>query len=92
MGIAGQQRGKAVRTDICPREDLATQTALLEALAAVGASAEADSALEVPFPTGLSRFRVGFEVLTVFADAWLVDLEGPDELVQRVLAELERTD
>ena len=74
-----------MRTDICAREDLATQTALLEALAAVGANAEDDSAQGVPFPTGLSRFRVGFDALTVFADAWVVDLEGPDELVRQVL-------
>jgi hypothetical protein len=80
-----------VRTDICAREDGATQTALLEALAAVGAVPEDDSLQEVPFPTGLSRFRVGVEGLTVFVDAWLVDLEGPDELVRRVLAELQRS-
>jgi hypothetical protein len=74
-----------MRTDICPREDEATQAALLEALAAVGAHAEDDAALEVPFPTGLHRFRVGFDTLTVFVDTWLVDLEGPDELVTRVV-------
>ena len=74
-----------MRTDICAREDESTQTALLEALTAVGAASEDDSALEVPFPTGLSRFRVGFEQLTVFADTWTVDLEGPDELVRQVL-------
>ena len=74
-----------MRTDICAREDEATQTALLEALSSIGAAPEDDSAVEVPFPTGLSRFRVGFETLTVFVDAWAVDLEGPDELVDRVL-------
>jgi hypothetical protein len=74
-----------MRTDIGPREDDAAQTALLEALAAVGAAPEDDSALDVPLPTGLHRFRAGTEVLTVFVDAWLVDLEGPDELVKRVL-------
>jgi hypothetical protein len=74
-----------MRTDICAREDEATQSALLEALAGVGAAPEDDSPAEVPFPTGLSRFRVGFEALTVFVDAWSVDLEGPDELVKRVL-------
>ena len=74
-----------MRTDICAREDETTQTALLEALASVGAAPEDDSLMEVPFPTGLSRFRVGFEQLTVFADTWTVDLEGPDALVQQVL-------
>jgi hypothetical protein len=80
-----------MRTDICAREDEATQTALLEALAAIGAAPEDDSPLDVPFPTGLSRFRVGSQTLTVFADAWLVDLEGPDELVQRVIELMART-
>ena len=81
-----------MRTDICAREDEATQAALLEALAAIGAAPEDDAQPEVPFPTGLSRFRVGFETLTVFADAWLVDLEGPDELVRRVIQLMARTD
>jgi hypothetical protein len=74
-----------MRADICAREDVVTQTALLGALAAVGAGAEGDGGQYVPFPTGLSRFHVGFETLTVFADAWLVDLEGPDHLVRQVL-------
>ena len=75
-----------MRVDLCPREDLATQAALLEAFGQVGAYPEDDFELEVPLPTGLLRFRVGTEFLTVFVDAWAVDLEGPDELVQRVLA------
>ena len=74
-----------MRTEICAREDVATQTALIEALAAIGASLDDDSPLDVPFPTGVSRFHLGAETLTVFADAWLVDLEGPDEAVRRVL-------
>ena len=74
-----------MRTDICVREDESTQTVLLEALASIGAAPENDSPVEVPFPTGLSRFSVGFETLTVFVDAWSVDLEGPDELVEQVL-------
>lgn len=75
-----------MRTDICPRDDYPTQGALLEALAAVGAYPDDDFDLEVPLPTGLLRFRAGTDFLTVFVDAWAVDLEGPDELVRRVLA------
>jgi hypothetical protein len=78
-----------MRTDICPREDYATQTALLEALGQIGAFPDDDFELEVPLPTGLLRFRVGTEFLTVFSDAWAVDLEGPDELVRRVLDAME---
>jgi hypothetical protein len=74
-----------MRTDICAREDHDTQVDLLDALAAVGASPDGDAAPEVPFPTGLHRFHVGAQPLTVLVDTWLVDLEGPDELVRRVV-------
>jgi hypothetical protein len=73
-----------MRTDICAREDHDTQVDLLDALAAIGASPD-DDAPEVPFPTGLHRFHVGHQAMTVFVDTWLVDLEGPDELVRRVI-------
>ena len=76
-----------MRTDICAREDIEAQTALLVALGSVGASPE-DDLPDVPLPTGLLRFRAGHEVLTVFSDAWGVDLEGPDELVKHVVAEM----
>lgn len=77
-----------MRTDICPRDDYQTQSRFLEALAAVGAYPDDDYELEVPLPTGLMRFRVGTDILTVLVDAWAVDLEGPDELVRRVLAHM----
>ena len=79
-----------MRVDICATEDDDTQAALLSALAAVGAVYEAPDALDSPdspFGVGLHPFRTaGGERLTVYADAWGVDLEGPDELVNRVLA------
>jgi hypothetical protein len=75
-----------MRADICAREDLEAQSALLEALGTIGATPEDDVALEVPLPTGLLRFRAGNSVLTLFGDAWGIDLEGPDDLVKRVLA------
>ena len=77
-----------MRVDICPREDYPTQAALLEAFAQIGAYSEDDFEIEVPLPTGLLRFRVGSEFLTVFVDSWNVDLEGSDELVKQVLAAL----
>jgi hypothetical protein len=76
--------------NICYTDDLATQTALLDALAAVGARPDDDAQLDVPLSIGLRRFRVGFETLSVFVDTWCVDLEGPDELVRGVLAVLGR--
>jgi len=75
-----------MRADLCAREDLETQTALLEALGTIGAAPEDDVALEAPLPTGLLRFRAGDSTLTLFGDAWGIDIEGPDDLVRRVLA------
>jgi hypothetical protein len=80
-----------MRADICAREDLESQSALLEALGTIGASSEDDVALEVPLPTGLLRFRAGDSVLTLFGDAWGIDLEGPDDLVRRTLAAMTTT-
>jgi hypothetical protein len=77
-----------VRVDICTSEDDDTRAALFAALAEVGASAEdADDAEAGMTGQGLHRFRTAAgEPLTVFADAWGVDLEGPDALVNRVVA------
>jgi hypothetical protein len=76
-----------MRVDICDRTDDDTATALLSALAAVGAVPEdADFDDELPLGVGLHKFRAaGGEQLTVYVDAWGVDLEGPDTLVNRVL-------
>jgi hypothetical protein len=72
-----------MRADICASDDYETRERLLNALAEIGAPSEADA--ESSLGVGLHRFRVGFETLTVFIDAWQVDIEGPDELVQQVL-------
>lgn len=73
-----------MRIDVCAREDYDTQTRLLEAFSRLGVFPDDDYELGVPLPTGLLRFRSGMELLTVFVDAWGVDLEGPDDLVRRV--------
>jgi hypothetical protein len=71
-----------MRIDICASDDYETRERLLEAIRAFGGLSEEDGeALGV----GLHRFRIGFETLTMFVDAWCVDLEGPDELVRRVI-------
>ena len=77
-----------MRVDICTREDADTQAALLATLAEVGATPDDLDAVEsVGFGSGLHRFRTpAGDVLTVYADAWGVDLEGPDAAVNRVLA------
>jgi hypothetical protein len=71
-----------MRTDICASDDYETRERLLDAIRELGGAYEGDGE---PSGVGLHRFRVGFEVLTMFVDAWTVDLEGPDELVQQVL-------
>ncbi len=78
-----------MRTDICSRDDYATQAAFVDALARCSAFPDDDFALDVPLPTGLLRFRIGTDVLTVLVDAWSIDLEGPDEHVQRIIAAME---
>jgi hypothetical protein len=79
-----------MRVDVCTTEDEDTKAALLAALAAVGAVYDEDDprdSSDVALGVGLHRFRTARgEALTVFADAWGVDLDGPDELVNRVLA------
>jgi hypothetical protein len=72
-----------MRADVCASDDYETRERLLGALAEIGATGEAD--WESSLGVGLHRFRVGFETLTVFVDAWQVDVEGPDELVRRVV-------
>jgi hypothetical protein len=73
---------------ICLRDDYATQAKLLQAFAVIGAYPEDEFDMEVPLPTGFLRFRVGTELFEVFSDAWVVDLQGSDELVKRMLAVL----
>lgn len=77
-----------MRVDVCTTEDADTQAALLAALGEVGATPDdPDRAEYEGFGSGLHRFRTAAgEVLTVYADAWGVDLEGPDAVVNRVLA------
>ena len=76
-----------MRADICASEDYGTRERLLAALHALGGSHTGDWEAH---GVGLHRFHLPGGELTVFIDAWYVDLEGPDELVRQVLAELER--
>jgi hypothetical protein len=75
-----------VRIDVCANDDHEAVAALLSALAGIGAMPEdADFGDEQPLGVGLHKFRAaGGDLLTVYVDAWGVDLEGPDELVNRV--------
>jgi hypothetical protein len=71
-----------MRADICASDDYETRERLLAAIRELGGVYEGDGE---PLGVGLHRFRVGFETLTMFVDAWTVDLEGRDQLVRQVL-------
>jgi hypothetical protein len=74
-----------MHVDICDREDQETISRLSAAIAQLGGRAD-DDWHESSLGVGLQRFRFGQEELTVFADAWCVDVEGPEALVRRLLA------
>lgn len=73
------------RVDICSREDQETIDRLFAAIHQLGGRADDD--WDEPSPgVGLQRFRFGRDEVTTFADAWGVDLAGPDRLVHDILA------
>ena len=75
------------RVDVCSRDDYETTERLLEVIAGLGGQGT-EGADELALGTGVSRFRFGADEVTVFADAWGVDLAGPDKLVNDILAAL----
>ena len=75
------------RADICAANDddgIDRLQAALRDRGFLGDTDNLDSALGV----GLSHFRRGPDEVTVFIDAWLVDIAGPDELVREVVEAL----
>jgi hypothetical protein len=62
-----------------------TQARLQTVLSELGIVADDTWHDEPGFGTGVTRYRFGDQELTVFKDVWIVDLAGPDELVNRVL-------
>ena len=76
------------RIDICASDDFGTLARLQAALAAVGVVAD-DTWHDTPLGTGLTRLRKGEAELTVFKDAWVVDLAGPEALVNEVLSAMQ---
>jgi hypothetical protein len=75
------------RIDICDREDYETIDRLSAVIAQLGGRPD-DGWHDSPVGVGLQRFRFGADEVTVFADAWGVDLAGPDQLVNNILAAL----
>jgi hypothetical protein len=77
-----------VRADVCSADDFDTQARLVEALRDLGFVADDTWHDELNLGVGVTRYRLGEQQLTVFKDAWLVDVAGPQELVEQVLAAL----
>ena len=71
-----------MRADVCASDDYATRDRLLAAIYELGGASESDSEA---IGVGLHRFLFPTGELTVFVDAWLVDMDGPDELVRDLL-------
>lgn len=73
------------RADICASDDHDTVERLQAVLAELGWLAD-DTWHDSPLGVGLTRFRRGADELTVFRDAWLVDVAGPAGAVRDILA------
>ena len=73
-----------MRADICDVGDAASIERFRAALKRLGANIDArDWALGVD----VYRLRIGDDELTIFSDAWSIDVEGPDALVHALLRE-----
>jgi hypothetical protein len=74
-----------IRIDICHSSDPDCEARLIEVIAGLGGRGDGD-ADDPALGAGVSRFQIGGEELTVYKDAWGVDVAGPERLVRRVLA------
>ncbi len=75
------------RIDVCAADDFDTIDRLQTVLAELGWVAD-DNWHDSPLGVGLTRFRSGADELTVYRDAWMVDLAGPEAAVNRVVERL----
>ena len=75
------------RVDLCASDDELTLVELVMAIEELGGIAVDGDGSRVP-GTGLNRYRFPTGELTVFMDAWSVDLAGPEKLVNDILAAL----
>ena len=73
------------RTDICAADDFDTQARLVDVLRDLGFVADDTWHDDPTLGTGVTRYRLGGQELTVFKDVWIVDIAGPREVVQAVL-------
>ena len=77
-----------MRADLCSSNDHEAIDRIQAILGALGYVAD-DTWHDSPLGVGLTRFRRGETELTVFRDAWLVDVAGSEALVNELLAALQ---
>ena len=73
------------RADICATDDYETIDRLQTVIAELCGVAD-DNWHDSPLGVGLHRFRFGSVEMTVFVDAWSLDIYGPDQLISDILA------
>ncbi len=73
------------RADVCAGDDHDAVERLQVVLSALGWLAD-DTWHDSPLGVGLTRFRRGADELTVYRDAWLVDVAGPADAVAAILS------
>ena len=71
-----------MRADICDSDDEIAVERFKSTLAQLGAKQEGKS---WGLGVDVLDLKIGDSVLTVFSDEWSIDIEGPPELVQKVL-------
>lgn len=71
-----------MRADICGSDDEIAVERFKSTLAQLGAKREGKS---WGLGVDVLDLKIGDSVLTVFSDEWSIDIEGPPELVQKVL-------
>lgn len=79
--------GELERVEVASADDHAGRDHLQLVLSRLGYLGNTDDR-DVEIGAGLSRFLRGETEVSVFADAWVVDLVGPPEAVQEILATL----
>ena len=75
------------RIDVCSSDDFDGIARLQAVLGELGRVAD-DMWHDSPLGVGLTRFRRGADELTVYRDAWAVDLAGPEAAVNEVAERL----
>jgi hypothetical protein len=78
-----------MRADICEPDDTAAMERFRTLLKSRGAELLKH---EWAIGVDLWQFRIGDETVHVFSDAWSVDIEGPPELIRRLVAGMHESD